>query len=384
MVSYYDATNDALKFAYYDGSKWSSYTVLSANQSDIGRYSKIILSNGNPVIAYLSMEPGKAGGVTSKVALATASTPHPTSASDWTFTDVAVDPTDGPCAALFCDPGALCIKETGLCQMTVSGCTPTGCMSSSSGLGSATMACVDITDAATCGTVEDKTFVDDYPDGYGDYVSIASGPQGLGIVMYDRIHGNLIGVQQVGGKWTPQILDGETGSRTPGSGADGGISAVDTGDVGVGASLYITPSGDWHISYVNGFTEALQYAYLPMGKFPAVGVDVTPEIVDTGLTLNGTPFTDGQHIVGDDSDVQVDANGVVTIIYQDATVGTLRVAVGTPSMGVHKWAVKAEMQPNLFAGYFPRFVPTTALVSNWWRSNDSSGNTTGNVAILTP
>jgi hypothetical protein len=384
MVSYYDATNDALKFASYDGSKWSSYTVLSANQSDIGRYSKLILVNGNPVIAYLSMDPGKAGGVTSKVALATASTAHPASATDWTFADVAVDPTDGPCAALFCNPGALCIKETGLCQATVSGCTPAGCMSSSSGIGSSTLACVELADAATCGTVEDKTFVDDYPDGYGDYVSIANGPQGLGLVMYDRIHGNLIGAQEVGGKWTPQILDGETGSRTAGSSPDGGITAVDTGDVGVGASLYIAPNGDWHISYVNGYTEALQYAYLPMGKFPAVGVDVAAEIVDTGLTLDGTAFTDGQHIVGDDSDVQVDANGVVTIIYQDATVGTLRVAVGTPSMGVHKWAVKAEMQPNLFAGFFPRFVPTTAMVSNWWRSNDSSGNTTGNVALLTP
>jgi hypothetical protein len=384
MVSYYDATNNALKFAYYDGTNWSSYTVLSAMQSDIGRYSKLIMANGNPSIAYLSMAPGKAGGVTSKVALATASTPLPKSATDWTFADVAVDPTDGPCAALFCDPGTVCIKETGVCQATVSGCTPAGCMAASSGIGTATMACVTIATKPTCGTVEDSTFVDDYPDGYGDYVSVASGPQGLGIILYDRIHGNLVGVQESGGKWTAAILDGETGSRTPGSGADGGISAVDTGDVGVGASLYIAPSGDWHVSYVNGYTEALQYAYLAMGKFPAAGVDVKPEIVDTGLTLDGTPFTDGQHIVGDDSDVQVDANGVVTILYQDATSGTLRVAVGTPSMGVHKWAVKAEMQPSLFAGFFPRFVPTTALVSNWWRSNDSTGATTGNVSLLTP
>jgi hypothetical protein len=42
------------------------------------------------------------------------------------------------------------------------------------------------------------------------------------------------------------------------------------------------------------------------------------------------------------------------------------------------------MQPSLFAGYFPRFVPSTSMVSNWWRANDSSGNTTGNVALLTP
>jgi hypothetical protein len=246
------------------------------------------------------------------------------------------------------------------------------------------MACVTLDGGPTCGTVEDTSFVDDYPDGYGDYVSVANGPQGLGVVLYDRIHGNLVGVHDTGGAWTAAILDGETGSRAPGSGADGGISAVDTGDVGVGASLFIASNGDWHVSYVNGYTEAVQYAYLPMGAFPAAGVDVTPEIVDTGLTLNGTTFTDGQHIVGDDSDVQVDSNGVVTIIYQDATVGTLRVAVGTPSMGVHKWAVKAEMQPNLFAGYFPRFVPTTSMVSNWWRANDSSGVSTGNVALLTP
>src|ERR1019366_4707384 len=54
MVSYYDATNAALKFASStDGGKtWASHTVLQAAQSDIGRYSKMLLVNGNPTIAF--------------------------------------------------------------------------------------------------------------------------------------------------------------------------------------------------------------------------------------------------------------------------------------------------------------------------------------------
>src|SRR4029077_3886164 len=41
MVSYYDASNATLKFASFDGSKWSTHTVLGNVGSDIGKYSKL-------------------------------------------------------------------------------------------------------------------------------------------------------------------------------------------------------------------------------------------------------------------------------------------------------------------------------------------------------
>src|SRR5262249_3869657 len=160
-----------------------------------------------------------------------------------------------------------------------------------------------------------------YPEAVGDYISVDNGPVGIGVVLYDRIRGNLLGISKVNNAWSTAILDGETGSRA-------NNTAVDTGDVGVGASLHISPNGDWHISYVNGFTEALQYLFVSNGQ---VG---KPEIVDAGLTVAGARFSDGHHIVGDDSHVREDS-GTITIAYQDATSGKLRVAIGTGAPGSH-------------------------------------------------
>lgn len=50
-ISYYDATNQDLKVAFHDGSRWKIYTVDSAG--DVGRYSSIALdASGNPYISY--------------------------------------------------------------------------------------------------------------------------------------------------------------------------------------------------------------------------------------------------------------------------------------------------------------------------------------------
>ena len=228
----------------------------------------------------------------------------------------------------------------------------------------------------TCTNIMDDTFIDTYPDAYGDYISIAEGPKGLGIAFYDRLHGNLVGAANTSGDWTTTIFDGETGSRTTNP-----PTAMDTGDVGVGASLFIDTTGDWHVSYVNGFTEALQYIKVTGGTTPG-----TPEVVDNGQGIGGTPFSDGQHIVGDDSTIHVDENGVVTIAYQDATVGTLHVASGAlVESGTHTWTVTAPSQPGRFAGYFAQSVPGTPMFSNWWRTSDqANGAVYGDVAILTP
>lgn len=50
-VSYYDQGSGALKFAYYDGTKWSTSTI--DNVGDVGRYNSIALNNSNqPCISY--------------------------------------------------------------------------------------------------------------------------------------------------------------------------------------------------------------------------------------------------------------------------------------------------------------------------------------------
>lgn len=385
MVSYYDATNAALKFASSPdgGNTWSSHTVMQAAKSDIGRYSKLLLVNGTPTIGFLVVEPGMNGWARSRVVLATASNANPQSASDWTFQDTVVD-EQTPCRAEFCDDGQVCVQTTMQCQPTVTGCTPADCGASTAGIGSTPQSCVTIMGKATCENVMDDTYIDTYPDAAGDYVTMAQGPSGIGIVVYDRTRGNLVGVSSSNqaGQWTAQILDGQTGSNTD-------PMRVDTGDVGIGASLAITSEGDWHVSYVNGWTESLEYLDVPGGNLTK---PLSPEVVDNGTTQDGQPsgmpYPDGQHIIGDDSSVTVDADGAIRIVYQDATNGTLREATGTPGTGnSHTWTAKVLAQQGRFAGFFPHYVPQAQAIANWFRATDHTQSpplVTGDVAFVAP
>jgi len=368
MVAYYDATHTQLKFVAYDGSKWGTPYVISGKaNTDQGRYVKMITVNNNPVVAFLALEAGTGGHTRSRVVVGRAQNPAPQSAADWKFEDAAVDET-GPCLPQFCAAGQACLTTTGgvtgICTATVSGCTP------ACGTG---QACISQNNVATCVAVFDtSSYTPSYPNVFGDYVSLASGSNGLGLVVYDRFHGNLVGVNDAGGKWTATILDGQTGS---------GQTLVDTGDDGIAANLAITANGDWHIAYVNGIQERLQYLLWPGGK----GTPLAPEVIDDGYNA-GAPYPDGQHVVGDDAAIKVDGSGNVTVSYQDSTAGVLRVATGVPSSGgAHKWTSKTVAQQGKFAGYFPRYVGTTAQIANWWRSADRTQQTEmGDVTLVTP
>jgi hypothetical protein len=214
----------------------------------------------------------------------------------------------------------------------------------------------------SCQNTITSSYIDTYPDATGDYVAMASGPKGIGLVVYDRTRGNLVGVANQGSSWTSGILDGQIG-------ANNDPMRTDTGDVGIGASLAIDSNGDWHVSYVNGWTEALQYMTVPAGN---LSKPLTPEVVDDGQHLNGMAYSDGQHIVGDDSSLTVDSGGNVRIVYQDATAGTLHEATGVPAAGnKHTWTVKALQQTSTwFAGFFPHYVSQSQQIANWYRNTD--------------
>jgi hypothetical protein len=246
---------------------------------------------------------------------------------------------------------------------TANGCQP------ACGMGES---CVTIMNKATCEAVLSKDAPTGFPNGTGLYISLAQAGANLAIVAYDRVRGNLLGLSNAGGKWAVQILDGQTG-------ANNDPMRMDTGDVGIGASLFVAPNGDWHIAYVNGLTERLQYLLVPGGGKP-----LTPEIVDDGLN-NGMPYPDGKHIVGDDATISVDnGTGSVTIAYQDATVGTLRVAKGALMMGgAHKWTATTIMQAGKFAGFFPRFVEGNTLVNFYRQTNRASQEIFGDVSLVT-
>src|SRR5262249_26837697 len=141
-----------------------------------------------------------------------------------------------------------------------------------------------------------------YPRAVGAYIDLARGPQGLGAVAYDGFHGNLVGLIDRGSvPWERVVLDGETGHRSDNT-------IVDTGDVGIAASLTIAPDGVWHVAYVNGTDESLRYVAVEDGK------PRRPEIVDDGTSVDGRPHVDGKHIVGDDSAIRVDGDRI-TIFY---------------------------------------------------------------------
>ncbi|HEY1955659.1 MAG TPA: hypothetical protein VGH28_08600 [Polyangiaceae bacterium] len=367
MVAYYDATNKQLKFARYDGSNWQIHVVSQKAGADQGRYVKLIMANGKPVVAFLGMESGTGGYTRSRVIVGRASGENPSSAGDWTFEDAAVD-EKSPCQPQFCAAGQACLETTGgvtgICTATVSGCNP------ACGTG---QACITVGTAATCTAVYDSTdFYPSYPSVLGDYVSLANGPNGLGLVVYDRFHGNLYAVSDAGSKWASTLLDGQTGS---------GTSTADTGDDGIAANLVITSNGDWNVTYVNGIQEHLQFINWPGGK----GTPLAPEVVDDGYD-NGKPYPDGQHVVGDDANMQIDGSGNVTIAYQDSTVGALRVATGAPTQGgAHKWTAKAVAQAGKFAGFFPRYVTGTTQIANWWRTADATeGTESGDVTLVSP
>jgi hypothetical protein len=379
MISYYDATNKALKFASSSdgGQTWSSHTVMKAASSDIGRYSKMLIVSGKPVIGFLVLEQGMMGWAQSRVVLATGNVAVPASESDWSMQNALVDPQT-PCTAALCATGQVCVQSTGECQSSVMGCTPSDCGASEAGIGSTPQSCVTVDGGASCQAVVTSTFVDTYPDSTGDYIAMANGPQGIGIVVYDRTRGNLVGVASSGGSWSAQILDGQIGTNSS-------PTRMDTGDVGIGASLAIDTNGDWNISYVNGWTEALQYMSVPGGSLTK---PLAPEVVDDGLHLDGMLYSDGQHIVGDDSSITVDASGNVRVVYMDATAGTLHEAVGSPSSGSkHMWTVKAISQPSKFAGFFPHYVAQSQMIENWYRATDHTMNppvVTGNVVFVQP
>ena len=67
MVSYYDQTHGQLKFAIKGGDGWKTYVLKGGAPVDAGRYSKMVLDGGKPVVAFLQMEPGNGGKTRSRV-----------------------------------------------------------------------------------------------------------------------------------------------------------------------------------------------------------------------------------------------------------------------------------------------------------------------------
>jgi hypothetical protein len=348
-VAYYDASARALKYASFDGAAWQIVTVQSAAAADVGRYAKLVFVGGLPVIAYMFIEPAASGTINSGVRVARGSAVAAGGAS-WTFEDVAVEAAT-PCHEDLCPEDTVCAVESNTCLSESVDC-PSKCEDG--------FECVLVGSNAQCQEARGAPSAPSYPDASGLYVSLDTKPNGsLGLVFYDRIHGNLWAASNDGGTWTTAMVDGED-------------AGVDTGDKGLGASLDIDENGDFHVVYVDGLAEAVNYRVMTGGVTPG-----PVEVVDDGLG-----FGDGQHVVGDDADIIVQ-NGEIRIAYQDATAGQLRYAQGTGMPGMHSWSVSAVDQPG-FAGAFSTLVDIGGQqqIMNFWR--EASPWSQGNVRLLTP
>ncbi len=295
-VAYWDTTHDHLKFAYHDGTAWHVSVVDATGHN--GRYaSLVLLTGGIPAIAYRATvpDPMHAGQILGKVRYARAANATPNGPTDWTITDVASAQTQ--CRAADCATGQVCLS-TGLCAATGTGCTA-AC--------SAAQACV----MGTCQSIFTTGWVEDFPPGIGLFNSLRTDAMGNPqLAYYDRDRGNLMGAHiTTGSTWATFIIDGETASGT------------DISDRGAWATLAVTADGDWHVAYVDGYTEDLHYAVVHNhARMGAV------ETIDDGAGVGMTPFDDGDHVLGDSAEIDVDTTGAVRVVYQDSTSGTLRMA----------------------------------------------------------
>ena len=345
-VAYYDRTNKALKFAHSNGGDdWKISVVDGGSGVDAGRYAKLHYEGDTAVIAYLEIEPGSGSGfITSKVRVARGNE------QGFTIEDAVVNAST-PCRAAYCSGGTVCVESTGQCTAKGTGCAA-ACASGQE--------CISDN---SCQKIITTDKLDAYPMATGLYIATASLPDGsMGIAYYDRIAGSLDIAQKKGGAWASKTIDG-------------GNPDVPS-DVGIGASLFIDGAGDWHLAYVDGYTEGVKYARVS-------GEVVKTEAFDDGLHVGGVAFPDGQHIVGDDSSITVDGSGTVHITYQDATNGKLRYATGTPNASGHDWKVKVVDAPN-FGGFFSHQVELGGALQLVHWSRKAGDKTEGNVSVVSP
>lgn len=329
MVSYFDATNGALKFASGElGGAWEIHTV--DDEGWAGTYADLTRTDGGVAVAYLGINPPASlpGRPTSEVRVATASG-TPAGPTDWTIARVGTAEFD--CRPQFCPEGAACL-ESGECVASP-GDEP----------------------------VLPDPYVEDRPPAVGLFPRLATTAGGLALVYYDRANGNLMGAEFDGSAWgAPFLIDGY------------GVGDPDVGDSGIGASLVVDAAGTWHVTYVDGAEETLRYARV------ADGAVMSTEIVDDGTTDGTSPHPDGRHIVGDDSSLVVTDGGELRVAYQDATSQR---AMFARSAGDGTWAIQV-LDGEDSAGYFTRQVllGTTSFVAHWWR-REARGMSTNGVRI---
>ena len=270
IISYYDATNGALKFASFGAIRWRSHIVdqagspVSGSKDSIGTWTSMTLDkNGNPGIAYAALVSANtpSGKPEGQLRFAQASNPDPQSAADWTITIVDSRP----------------LPEM---QTTTGGLLP---------------------------------------DSIAIMISSARKIDGTAaIAYYDRLNGNLRYAEQDGsGKWRTIVLDGAAEDGT------------DTGDVGQYPSLFVDATGTAFISYVDAGHDNLLFVDTKTRTPEVIDDGYRP---NEETTSDGLP-SPVYHLVGDSTSIAT-SHDIVLVAYQDSTAVELRLANRTKGQWV--------------------------------------------------
>lgn len=344
-ISYY-AVKDAatplgdLKYAKRSGTgAWKFHVVdgksdAGTENGDTGLYSSLTLdAAGFPVIAYF--QKGGVGADAFKTALrfARAKVREPERASDWTLTTVDTGiRTPPPCSNPVCVEAEVCTESTttanGVCRTKAAKATDckTSPTDASARACTSDEACVlNAALAPVCAASLRASTLAGLPEGNGLMPSVAYLEEKPVIVWYDRNARVLKGViatsdsASAGAIFRAQdikILD--DGSRP-----DAPVGAVPH-DVGQFPSLAIGPADAGSriaVAYMD-----LSAHQLRVVTAKAAWADLTPaalRVVDNG---KGEPGTDPTLFVGADTAIAFDAAKNLSVLYQDATQGDLRIA----------------------------------------------------------
>lgn len=353
-ISYYDATHGDLKLAIRGEAQWEIQTIDA--EGDCGRFSSIaFLPGGEPAVAYNCVGPktDAPGVIEGTMLVAIANSATPSVRADW---DIRIlQRNDMACRPQFCATGEQCF-ESGACAAPSSDCSA-ACASGT--------ACHN----GTCEATLASPFVEDLPSATGLFASLQSTSTGLGVAFYNRGTGNLYGAAYDGASWgTPFLIDGYLNAPS--------------GDCGIGTSLFVDESGGWHVSYVDGSEELLKYRYVEPGATD--GFASQPILVDDGSSDGAAPFTDGRHVMGDDSSIAVTPAGEVRIVYQDATTGRAMMATRAPSASPTTPWSRTVIDSTDHTGYFleQSLVGGSSYIATWWRREGTGSMGANGVRLI--
>lgn len=301
-ISYQDRDKTSLKYARGGrGRPWATHTIEGDGRGDTGMYSSIALDNtGRPRIAYLSArENANDGHPQSVLRIAFSSTTAPSAPANWQTRDIStLDLSNLGCIDR-CEPGEACRALDEACVKPDFSCGQTVCANDER--------CV----TGSCVVIDPLPPFRDLPNARGLWPSLAITADGSAIIAFhDRFEGNLK-IATIAG---PDLRTGAIQIHAIDGNGINGSSDIS----GLFPSLFVSPAGEVHVSYMNQTRSSLIYR-----SFDDNFNSTIVEIVEEGLSMGGGP--DGV-LIGADSALVVDRTGIARIAYQDATNGELRYA----------------------------------------------------------